>query len=342
MARAWRLAPACLTAALMACGSSRSAPEGFLWYAGNAVCSFTQGQLQASQGEDPAIAATTDLLTAFHDVAVDRDGNVWAVGAGANRVVRLPAAALRGSGSAAADLVIDSPALQDPSNLAFDASGNLWVVNRQGGLGPQGGTIVRFDAPQGLAGAQQLDPSVQIASTDLDLPGVLAFDAAGDLWVTSYTGIARFSAAKSASGAVTLTPDALIAKSGYAGNVYFYGLAFDADGALWASAAIGASLNSVMKFADPGALTGVSSPDPAVTLDGGEESLPAGGLAFDDQGGLWVASSDKIVQYEAPGGLSGPVKPVPAITLSVVNEAVPALGSHLVFHPPPAGLPLYR
>ena len=169
----------------------------------------------------------------------------------------------------------------------------------------------------------------------------MAFDSAGNLWITSYAGIVRFDGVQRLGGAVTASPTAVIAKVGFAGNIYFYGLAFDANGALWASAAIGDALNSVVKFASPGSLSGSSSPVPDVTIAGVGDWLPAGGLAFDPRGNLWAAASNAIIEYADPGRMSGSVVPAASATMSVFNDAAPTLYSHLVFFPAPPGLPLY-
>jgi ligand-binding sensor domain-containing protein len=339
MASSGRLGWQCFALlALLSCKGAGPSP-GALWYAAPAICGFTASQLTKSNSENPDILVTAIPFTSFNDLALDRDGHVWVVGAGANFVSRLPSATVAASGGAAADLVIESTVLDHPSNLVFDASGNLWVVSQGSGSGATG-TVARFDAPQALSGVMSLIPSFEL--TNLEVPGALAFDAQGSLWLTTFNGIARFDRVMDSSGIQGLAPDALIAKSGYPNNVYFYGIAFDASGALWASVSIGNSLNSVMKFADPGSLSGASSPAPAVTIDGGGEALPAGGLAFDAAGQLWLATSSTIVEYADPASYSGILEqPTPAVTLDVVNDATPSLNAHLVFHPSPPGLPLY-
>jgi len=328
---------------LGACGGSDSRVE--LWYAGTALCGFTHGQLQGGGGGNPAIIVTSRPLSAFSDVALDASGNVWAVGVGSNDVLRFPAAALRKSGMATPDLTIRSAALQSPGSLAFDGTGNLWVANRKTETGTavsDYGTIVRFENAQSLSGAQDVTPAVRIgakSANDFYLLGAIAFDASGNLWVTSFAGMLRFDDPRRRSGEVAVAPDAVIEKAGYPGNVYFYALAFDATGALWAAAAAGALENSIMKFTNPGSLLLRSSPAPAATIAGtaAGDILPAGGLAFDADGNLWTANSETILMYARPGELSGKVDPAPAKTLSVFNQASPSLNSHLVFFPPPQG-----
>jgi hypothetical protein len=147
----------------------------------------------------------------------------------------------------------------------------------------------------------------------------------------------RFDGVLDLRGDVRLTPAATIDKAGYPSSIYFYSIAFDASGALWASA-FGDFLASVVKYAGPGMLAGTSSPSPDATIVAGEW-LPAGGLAFDNDGRLWLATSDAILQYSDPGALSGEVAARPSATLPVVNEAVPALNAHLLLARPRAGAP---
>jgi ligand-binding sensor domain-containing protein len=329
---------------LAACGAGTpGGATGALWYAGRAVCAFTNGQLATSRTEMPGIVATSPPLTAFSDVALDRDGNVWAVGVGADEVLRFPAAALTGSGVVGADLVIRSPALRSPGNLVFDASGNLWVANRRGGtdsVPTSDGSIVRFDRPQPLRGNQDLTPSVRIRSTQqgaLYLLGAIAFDTTGNLWATSYSGILRYDHPGNLTGEVVPDPGLVIQNAGYLPeSVYFYTIAFDASGALWAAAQTsGFSLTSVMKFANAGKLSGSTSPSPEVTITGELDLLPAGGLAFDGDGSLWLATADAILKYSNPGELSGTVNPMPTVKLGVFNEASPALHARLTFSAPP-------
>jgi ligand-binding sensor domain-containing protein len=200
---------------------------------------------------------------------------------------------------------------------------------------------VRFDITGGLSGMLDLAPTVRITSAtagDLFQIGNIAFDRAQNLWVTSFVGLLRFDDPGSQSGDVALTPGAVIEKDGYAKNLYFYSVAFDAGGALWAASGDGLHyLTSVTEFKDPASLLGRSSPAAAATITGDADLLPAGGLAFDGAGNLWMATGESIVMYSGPPELSGIVSPAPAITLKVAGRAAPTTNSHLVFFPPPTG-----
>jgi hypothetical protein len=324
-------------------GNSRSLQPAELWYAGTALCGFSHEQLKASARTSPEIFASTSSLVAISDVAMDATGNVWVVGPGSDKVLRFSAEALRlppeGPNTpvqAQPDLVIQSAALKSPGNLAFDADGALWVANRQsdGSSAADDGSVVKFDIPIGQSGMQVLDPTVRITSTksgDLFEIGSIAFDGAQNLWLTSFVGLLRFDDPRSRTGDVALTPSAVVEKTGYPNNLYFYSVAFDAGGALWAASSDGLHyLTSVTEFKDPGSLNGRSSPAAAGTITGEPDLLPAGGLAFDSARNLWMATGVSILMYSEPGELSGMANPAPAITLDLVGKAAPSTNTHLV------------
>ncbi|MEI9942472.1 MAG: hypothetical protein WDO69_35105 [Pseudomonadota bacterium] len=321
-------------------GPMPNTPLG-LWYGGISLCEFTPTQLEASADHNPQILVPIESLTAVSDVAFDASGSAWVVGTGSDSIFRFSAASLEQPASAKPDLVISSTALEAPGNLAFDANGSLWVATRPASDSGtvKEGSILRFDVPDGKSGKLSLSPAAQISSMtegDLDLIGNITFDAAQNLWVSSLVGLLRFDNPVDEKGAVTLEPSAVIDKIGYTNNIHFYSVAFDSSGALWAASADGLHyLTSVTEFADPGSLEGRSSPEATATIKGVEDVLPAGGLAFDGSGNLWLARANGLVMYSDPGSLRGTVEPDADITLTVKGDAVPSTSSHLLFVPSP-------
>jgi sugar lactone lactonase YvrE len=313
---------------------------GTLWYGATALCGFGDEQLAYSAHLEPRVVISTRALAAVSDVAFDVDGNAWVVGAGSDDVLRYPAALLASSNEVKPDLVIRSAALKSPGNLAFDAHGDFWVVNRESDSDQSSaeGSLVRFEIPEDASGTKTLDPTVHLHSTtagDFLNIGTIAFDAAGSLWVSSFVGLLRFDEPASKSGEVSLSPAAVIDKSGYANNLYFYSVAFDPGGELWAASGDGLHhLTSLTVFDDPGSLVGRSSPQPLTTITGGEDLLPAGGLAFDRDGNLWMATGVSLLMYSRPGRLRGTVNPEPAVTIDLVSKVAPTTNSHLVFSRP--------
>jgi hypothetical protein len=94
-------------------------------------------------------------------------------------------------------------------------------------------------------------------------------------------------------------------------------------------------LTSVTEFRDPGSLHGRSSPAVAAAIKGAPDALPAGGLAFDGNGNLWMANADAILMYSDPHALTGTVDATPAITLKVTGKAAPTTNARLMFFPQP-------
>lgn len=324
-------------------GSTEGAVE--LWYGGVALCGFTRERLKASASVDPDVLLSTSSLKAVSDVAIDGAGNAWVVGPASTHVFRFKAAALKPPAKAPQDpqslepdLELVSDALTSPGNLTFAADGTLWVANQGGETDvTEEGSIVGFTIPEGASGTQDLTPTVRITSAtqgDLFQLGNIAFDDAGNLWATSFVGLLRFDDPAARSGDVALEPDAVIEKDGYDNNLYFYSAAFDANHDLWTASADGYHyLTSLTKFADPASLTGRSSPAAAVTIAGNRDVLPAGGLAFDGAGNIWMATGASLVMYSSPGDLSGKVDPAAAVTIMVKGDAAPSINTHLIMIP---------
>jgi len=164
-------------------------------------------------------------------------------------------------------------------------SGRLWVGKwnavhlAEGFTSAQlasGGTISAFD-------------TIGTAAAALTISGT-AFDSAGNMWVTDYINqqILKFTPAQLASGESTPTAAILTSKEPW-------GIAFDAQGNLWVGYYNG---NNVLEYAASdvqswsGALT---DPTPALTVDSPNGPL---GLAFDHNGGLWIAGFDVPMTYK--------------------------------------------
>jgi sugar lactone lactonase YvrE len=191
-------------------------------------------------------------------------------------------------------IAVGTGADSGPNAVAFDASGNLWMADSNGGL-------VMF-TPEQLAGSGTPTPTVTIEDTGfLPLSVGLAFDAEGNLWLASSgtDSVVRYRANDlSSSGAPT--PDVLSVPS----MDRPFGLAFDALSNLWVS---NRDANTVVMFpkADLDFLNNIPA---AVTLTTG--SLPEG-LAFDKDGNLWVANlgSDTLLRFPVQGLTTGTVSP---------------------------------
>jgi sugar lactone lactonase YvrE len=310
--------------------------SGGLWAANfgttHTAIQFTATQLGSSSSAAAATAVTTGVETL--GAAFDANGNLWLTNFGSTSIVEYSASQLASTGTPtpAVTLAASAGSLSEPSGLAFDANGNLWVANLTGN------TVVEFTASQ-LAASGSPTPAVTIsaASGSLADPVGIAFDASGDLWVANTNGntIVEYTPSQlSASGApapaVTLSATA----SSIVGPLT---IAFDASGKLWVANGDNAQ-NTVVAFSTS-QLAASGSPAPVVTLSANAGSLanPAG-LAFDASGDLWVsnATGASIVEFSASQiASSGSPVPTTSITSASVSEPF-----GLAFDPHASGLPI--
>ena len=320
---------------------------GYLFVtAGGSINAFTQAQTANSSTAFPALSLTHSLGHTLGDLALDKSGNIWAVGVGSNTVVRFHSTNV--PGVITPDLTISSPDLNRPWGLAFDKLGNLYVSNSSGS-GNGYTSIVRFNNVIGMTGNQTLNASLVIRAPTsgaireyYSLVHGLAFSASGDLYAGGPSTILRFINPQNLTGTITPTPDGVIIDDGYGPQLGFSGmLAIDASGNLWATGCQGLSpcVDFVMRFSNP-VFAGVSSPNPnsRVTLGNDRQS---NGMAFDSSGDLWIIFSvlgRGIVRIANPGSLGQTVTATIATTLNNTNVSG---NSKLAFYPTPLGLPIY-
>ncbi len=211
------------------------------------VLAFAPGDLGSSGTPDPVIVLTGTALDRPAALAFDASGNLWIAAAGGDAIVMFSADQVAGllvaPGSTprtrTPSVVLQGPDIVAPRALAFDGTGNLWIIG---------------DDPQGLPGDRAI---VELASADLGasatavgsrlviagdtgsiaLTGLsgLAFDNAGDLTVVG-GGLRKYDAAQQAlSGRQEgLAPAQRLDTTGHASQSDH--AAFDAQGNLWITA----------------------------------------------------------------------------------------------------------
>ena len=238
------------------------------------------------------------------------------------------------TGGAAPKIVIEDPTktnnaefLACPRGLAFDPSGNLWV-EATGGSTP---ALLEYATNQlSSSTEQQVTPTpavIQTGTVQTNFPPVLAFDKAGNLWQSGgvITGqdqnvqqtVVEYTAAQLAAAepqttpnqtlivADTSVPDTLNAPSA---------ITFDTAGNLWIAFALGGTGTGGVAMIASSDLAGqgTSTPSPAITLGPatftwGKVALQSfatpAGLAFDNQGDLWVANQAKNGAEPGTGSL---------------------------------------
>lgn len=265
-------------------------PAG-LWLASTsapAVLHLAPSQLP-SEGHVVPAAVVTAAGVPLHSLvgmAFDPTGRMWIANQGDSTLLAFSPAELEAPSTRKVDAVITATArsLSAPVGIAFDARQRLWAANFGSG------TLTAFDLAQ-LATSGAPTPETTIGG--LDRPTALAFDAEGSLWVADMkaeTIVAYGADQLETSG--TPTPRITIRNASHSLSTPT-ALAFDADGTLWVA---NLESSTVVGF-DASQLTASGSPVPRVTLAPDQPGLigsPAG-LAFDEQGSLWVAGLQGIV-----------------------------------------------
>jgi sugar lactone lactonase YvrE len=206
---------------------------------------------------------------------------LWTVSGSPSAILRLDPSQLVDSGQRLPATVVTTPSarLSTLSGVAFADDGTMWVVSQDDSL------LLGF-APGSLSSSGSHSASVVISSIDgsLSAPAGIAFDRAGQLWVTNSGNgtIVRYDAAQlAASGA---PPPAVV----ISGLSHPAGIAIDRVGGLWFS---DRQANTVSRFTF-GELARSGIPQPTVELraTNGSLSQPSG-LAIDSAGTLWVANA---------------------------------------------------
>lgn len=306
-----------------------SVPDG-LWTASggpSAILRLAPAQLSGTGDRSPATAITTPSAGLFPivGVAFDGSGTLWLASPVDSILLGFPPESLTTSGSRAAGTVIPSVrgSLSAPTGIAFDSRHRLWVANRENA------SLVRFDAAQLAAGGEQMPAVVPYGPGH---PSALAFDAAGSLWVADnqFHTVARYTAAELEAGAqgplhVLTAANSLVNPAG---------LAFDASGNLW----IANTGNATVVAFTPAQLAGTGSPAPHIVLTstGGSLTFPTG-LAFDNDGSLWVVGGDGALTKFTAASLAASGAPEPSVRLDIAGHSL--LWS-LAFWPLVRGVPV--
>ena len=307
-------------------------PAG-LWIASTssrAMLRLAPAQLVGDGYVSPASVVTPSgmPLHSLVGAAFDTAGRLWVTDQGDSLLLGLSPVGLDAPASPAVATIITATArsLSAPVGLAFDARNRLWVANFGNG------TLVRFDPAQ-LAATGAPAPAVVIAG--LDRPTALAFDAAGSLWVSdmkAQTIVAYGAEQLEASG--TPAPRVRIAVSGDT-LASPTGLAFDARGDLWV-ANLGNGTVVGFGAAQLGA-SGVRAPQVTLATHHAESAGEPAGLAFDDEGSLWVVELDGMLSKFTRDQLAASGTPTPSVNVTLDDHEL-LWGA--AFWPRPRGLPL--
>jgi streptogramin lyase len=194
--------------------------------------------------------------------------------------------------------------------------------------------VVRFTPAQvAVTGS----PTAAVEIGGINGPQGIAFDSAGNMWVASGgdATIVRVDASRLAAsgtgGDVAITPQTPAPVIGPLPDPH--GIAFDGSGNLWAAFDV-----TIVKLTPADlAGTGPKTVTPAVQLKLTVAALTSG-IAFDEQGGLWVASAMGKFGRLAPTQLAASAD-VALDTL--ITSADVGYAGWFAIYPAPAFTPLY-
>lgn len=313
---------------------------GFLWIpvadnvVNGAVVGLSADQLASATAAGGTVTPARSLSFTGgrgQQAVFDSSGNLYVVSSFFNSIRKYTPEQLAAN-TPPTPVILTSAALTTARRAAFDAQGNLWVANGTG--------LVAFTSQQLAAGGSQSFSRELASSIFSSLPGNplsgingVAFDSAGNLWVSTFSTAAdnrlvRFTPQQVAAGGSFAPADLLEVRSASFNSPG--GLAFDVDGSLWVANFAG---NNLLKLT-AAQLSAGGSQTPSVVLSGFDGPR---GLAFDNGGNLWVTQAFGTVLQIAASGLAASGSPTPAKSLSGYGENNLAA---LAFSPTPSNLPI--
>jgi hypothetical protein len=156
--------------------------------------------------------------------------------------------------------------------VKFDKAGNLWVADLRAGTS---GELLRYSFDQ-LAAGNGLNPSLRVASSSLNQPEAVVFDASDNLWtVNCGNSTLQMFAASDLAGfgtikpvpRVTLGPARINTPGASTQNLGCReGIALDSSGGLWVANYYSDNLGSLIRF-PPQQLAKSGNPIPQVFIN---------------------------------------------------------------------------
>jgi hypothetical protein len=311
----WRLA---LAAVVAACSSGPTAPvggaTGALYVANEAGRSITVYAPGATGNAPPirTITGSNTGLTFPNSIARDTGGRLYVVNLGTSgssaETLAVYADSVTGNAAPIRTIPDIDGGRHSTGGLAVDAAGRLYLATTRAGGDTTGDTINVFAASASGSAA----PLYTIAGTNtgLNVPGGIAVDAGGRLYVANYGGSTVTVYAPGASG--NAAPVTTIAGIHTGLNSPAY-IALDRFGRLYVLNIVIIS-NQAHYHVTTFSATAAGDASPTATLTGGnlDVGVPSG-LAVDGTGRLYVAKNGiSTIAIYAPGA-SGSDAPVDSI-----------------------------
>jgi len=203
------------------------------------------------------------------------------------------------------------PATASATYAQRGGSGGLWVANHNTSQ-----TVAQYTGSQ-LASTTSAAPATTVNTGLINNFGV-AFDANGNLWVSTYgqSTIQEYSPSQLSAGG-TPVPILILSQAVYGAT----GVAFDASGNLWV---VGNSSFGVIVRFTPAQLAAGGNPTPSLVITMSVQTpMAPNGIAFDSQGNLWVSSgaTNTLLEYTA-AQITAPGVLTPAITLTANGNSI--------------------
>ncbi len=302
------------------------------------VVGFDASVLSASGTQAASIAARGSVGGAL---AFDALGNLWGIGPTTvdATLVRYPAAAFATSATIAPDtqVQLDFGCVPLANGLVLSKQGAAYVSS------PCRNAVYRVPASQLTPGARRtVQPTWAV---EVQGPGGMTFDAAGNLWVasTATDRLLRFDAATLVGETAPTGPSfalGVLARD-LMGDTSLFSpswIAFDANGALWANDFGANTFYRVPASALSG--IGTQAVQPAVRVVVGVTAVMEGFL-FDEGGGLWSAGSQgRVIRLSPAQLMTSSTSGSPTAPELVLQSGDLGSAANLAIYPAPAALPL--
>jgi len=302
-----------------------------------------QGESLKKSGEPRETFGLTsaDGSSSIPNLTFDHAGNLWVIfGTGVGELTRNELSTSKRRFRFHVQLSFVATGAADPyifpSTLAFDPAGNLWLA----GIAPQS-TLIEFTPDQWATSGNPTPASTTNFPGDSGIGSrSILFDSAGDLWLAiqysasdNSVAVNEYTPAQIAEMQMGASPTPTLTVKAGPGSDGLSAFTFDRSGNLWIlvpTTESGANLvygGLVEMFNVAGKTGTLSQPDilisPAGISSTNQSMDRPNGLAFDDQGGLWVSSDISSGRYDtgfivryAPNQLTTSGSPVPRVVLT--------------------------